>query len=471
MKIEHPSRWDPMKLGLLPLLTFLLSLLSGCISVPTNALTAPQVLHLPPAIRPELPESIGNDGLVVADVQGLGRLTYFGNAEVIIKGGKRAKLYGHYLVQPLPPGQYAIEALRQTSGPGTTFQQSGVTVMVTNFGTAPIKIDFTVRAGEVTNLGQLLLIPDENDARKKDFVIGAVDNSADMDYFLRTTYPKLHASLREKTLAPGKYMQAQDLQRLRRHIALNLGESMASRARYVAGPAGTLALLDRDPEGSVTNVRLLDSPVRAGLQMQAEQPDRFGFITDDGRFFLVIGDQVEARSLPIAHPTRLFLFRDRGVIVVDNKFNLYTSNDNGHNWQQYAGAVVDDSVESWLTGGVAEDRDGYYVYRSLPPRLMHATYGSAEYQPVATPKGAISISGVTERRTGLFLETNITAWLTSTPHPFFFRPVGSHEWETRYKPQAMCKNLEFLDDTGQRVRARCSGEVYDSSDGGVSWRR
>lgn len=447
-----------MKLSLLPLFTFLLSLLSGCASVPQ---------------RPELPESIGNDGLVVAEVQGLGRLALFGYADVIIKGGKSGKLAGSYLAHALPPGQYTLEALRQTS-PGGSSSVTGVTVTTTNIATLPIKIDFTVRAGEVTNLGQLLLVPNEKDPQKKLFAVHAVDNTADMRYFLQTFYPKLYASLGKATmtLAPGKYTQGQELQRLRRYIALKRGGSMASRLRYVAGPAGTLAVLDRAADGSVKEVRLLDSPVIASVRHEAEQQayDRFAFTTSDNRFFIVKAGQVEARSLPIEKPDGLFLFRDRGVVVIDDKFNLYTSNDDGRSWQHYAGAIVDASQSSWHDG-LTEDRDGYYTYRHFPPRLAYAKYGSAEYQPVALPKDATNIRRLTARQSGLFLEKEVAAWSSNTPHPFFVRARAGDEWQIRHKPRAMCDLFEFLDESGQQLRVRCSGEVYESSDGGVIWRR
>jgi hypothetical protein len=456
------SRLNYLKPSLLPALAFLLSLLSGYASAN-------------PTQRMELPESIGNDGLVVADVQGLGRLTRFSsNAEVVIKGESKSWLYGHYLLQPLPPGQYTIEAFKQSVGGYGPSVVPGVNVMIGTLTSLPVKINFTVRPGEVTNLGQLLLIPDERDPEKKLFAVRAVDNSADMRYYLQTFYPKLNASLGKDTLSPGAYIQGQDLRRLQHYIALDLGGSMASHVRYVAGPAGTVAALDRDAEGSVTKVRLLDSPAMTAAQAKSEQPayDRFGFIGDDGRLFLVSAGQVEVRSPPISDPNGVFLFRDRGVVVRDDKFNLYTSNDNGRSWQHYAGAALP-SVDATrpVSGGLAEDQDGYYVYRSRSPLLLHAKYGSTEYQPVTLPNEIDNVSEVNARTSGLFVETNVRAWTTSTPNPFFVRHSESGEWEKRHKPQAMCKKLEFLDDSGQRLRVHCNGEAYDSADGGSSWRR
>jgi hypothetical protein len=455
-----------MKLGLLPLLTFVLSLLAGCASAPQ---------------RPQLTDSIENDGLVVAEVQGLGRLARRNHGDVYIKGEDKrnnyVRLYDNYLVRRLPPGRYTMEEIQQTS------PERGTGGMIVKL---PVHIDFTVRAGEVTNLGQLLLIPDESDPQFRRFAVRAVDNSADIRHFLQAYYPKLNASISKDTLAPGKYSQGQDLQLLRRHIALKIGGYKSSGVRYVVGPAGTLARLERAPDGRIKNLRLLDSPITSGLRTQAEQQeyDRFGFISNDSRLFLINAGQVEAVTLPIDHPVSLFLFRDRGVIITDNKFNLYTSNDNGRVWQHSSGAFLDTSDEvpppvNWictdcspnLLGGIAEDGNGYYVYHKDPARLVYATYDSAEYQPITLPRDADNIVTLTARQSGLFLEKRISVLTPATAHPFFVRPRGSTEWETRYKPKTFCDRLEFLDDTGQRLRLDCSGDFYESSDGGVNWRR
>lgn len=462
-----------MKLGLLPLLTFVLSLLAGCASAPQ---------------RPQIPDSVENDGLVVAEVQGLGPFGVRNDADVYIKGEDKrnnyARLYGNYLVRRLPPGQYTMEEIKQTSPVGPSAIGGG-DIMLSKLR-LPTHIDFTVRAGEVTNLGQLLIIPDERNPQGKRFAVRAVDNSADIRHFLQAYYPKLNASIKKDTLAPGEYSQGQDLQRLRRYIALKIGGFKSSGVRYVVGPAGTLARLERAGDGSIKNLRLLDSPITSGLRTQAEQQeyDRFGFISNDSRLFLINAGQVDAVSLPIDHPVSLFLFRDRGVIITDNKFNLYTSNDNGRSWQHSSGAVLDTSEEApppvnWfctncppkLLGGIVEDGNGYYVYHKDPARLVYATYDSAEYQPITLPRDADNIHTLTARQSGLFLEKLISVLTPATAHPFFVRPRGSTEWETRYKPKAFCDRFEFLDDTGQRLRLDCSGDFYESSDGGVNWRR
>lgn len=437
-------------------LAFVFSLLSGCISVPK---------------RPQLPESVGNDGLVVAQIQGVGQFGLYGYAEAVIKGGSDAKLAGYQLAHVLPPGQYTLEALRQKSTSGTS-SFNGVTVSKVTVTTLPLNVDFTVRAGQVTNLGQLVLVPDERDPERKRFVVYAVDNASDTRHVLQTFYPALYASLGSgaATLAPQSHVQGQDLLRLRRAIALQIGGSRIGGRRFVAGPAGTLALLDRAPDGRITQVRLVDSPVTTAPRLSAEQPsyDRLGFFTNDGRFFMATGSRVEARALPVANPTRVFLFGDSGVVLADEKFNLHTSHDDGRSWRHFAGAVVEDSEYS-RHDGLTEAHGGYYLHHHFPPRLVHAKSGG-EYERVALPEGATNIRRVVARGPSLFLEKEVTAWTSSTPHPFFVRPSAGQGWETRHKPRASCGLLEFQDDSGQQLRTRCDGTVHVSSDGGVSWR-
>lgn len=447
-----------MKLVLAASLAFVFSLLAGCISVPK---------------RPQLPESVGKDGLVVAQIQGVGLFGLYGYAQAVIKGGSDAKLAGYQLAHVLAPGQYTLEALRHESkSGGSSF--NGVMISSTTVTTLPLKIDFTVRAGEVTNLGHLVLVPDERDPQKKRFTVHAVDNASDTRHVLQTFYPTLYASLGKgaTTLEPKNHIQGQDLQRLRRTIALHIAGAKASGRRYVAGPAGTLALLDRAPDGTVKQVRLVDSPVTTAPRVSAEQSkyDRLGFVTGDGRLFMATGSQVQARSLPVAEPTRMFMFGDSGVVLADEKFNLYTSHDDGRSWRHYAGAVVNGNEFS-PQDAITEAHGGYYLHRHYPPRLVHARFGGGEYEPVALPAAATNLHRVTARGPSLFLEKDITAWTSSTPNPFFVRPAAGQDWQTRHKPQASCGLLEFLDDAGEQLRTRCNGAVHVSNDGGVSWRQ
>jgi hypothetical protein len=421
---------------------------------------------------PEDADTLGRKGLVVAEVHVVGGTSDF--MDVIVTGHPKGTVHASYYAAALPAGDYTLESLSSLAG-GSSGGFGGVST-TTNYLSYPVNRNFTIRTGEVTNLGQLVLAPDRAHPQSKQFNAVFIDNSADAPALLKTHYPELVGSLKRGALvlAPGDYVQGEDLRQFRLHIASVLAGSSYS-ARYVAGPAGTLARVERDRNGKPAKVQLIDSGVIAGLYSGAEDRahDRFAYASSDGRLFVLRAGKIQQRPVPggITPRNEIFLAGNSDVVIPTSQFTVYTSNDDGATWTSYAGAAYKPGEASpYGTYDFVKDAVGFFVYRSYPARMVYSPVGSPNCELVTLPKDATEIRRLTILQSDILLEVQTMAWAAKTPIPFYVRARSGGEWKTRYMPGGYCGPLIFPDATGQHLRAVCGQVINETADGGQHWR-
>ncbi len=449
------------------ILVLLIGITAGCASLPDY--------------RPDLPEDIGSKGLVVGQVVGIGRLSQWSiYKDVLINKRKRSKVVNGFIAIPLSPGEYTFDGLySQTYGGSSSY--GGTTVTTTYTTTLPIKQKFTVRPKEVTNLGLLVLYPDPRDKKQKKFLRLFVDNTADMKHFLKTSYPMLASKLRTDavTLAPSKVMSAKLLKALRKDVATKAAIGSGGYANYVAGHIGTLAAVQKDRKGKVRGVKMIAVPTVSNLQSRTPNyvKDRFAFLTTNNRLFVVRKGKATEKKPPAGlRAGMVYALGKKDLVIVDDKFEIYTSYDNGKQWHSYLGYVTENKTNV----KVAPSAGGYYAYIVKPPRLLFGAYGRIDFRPIELPPDMKELGLLREKPAGLFAEQEISFWKETKPRPFFFRPAGKAAWEARFMPAPNCKQIKFLDKAGRSVSSECGDRAvwaggprqkYVSKDGGKRWRR
>jgi hypothetical protein len=394
-------------------------------------------------VRPDLPDSLGGKGAVIAEVHGIGLNTSFMDVSINHRtGGVRV-----------------------------------VNVSMSDVLSFPLERHFTVRAGEITNLGELVLLRDPRTPDSKEFVVRTVDNNADAHAFLQSHYPKLLASIKSEapTLAPGDYVRGAELEQLRVYIA-SMRANQLRGSHYVTGPAGTLASVEHDKSGKPTRVHLIDFGAAAGIVDVAEQfkRDRFAFQTSDGRLFVVNGGHVLQRPLPEGTEQRaglsadeLHLAGDRNIVIVERGLDLFVSADDGLTWRHESGGPANPGAYS--TTGFGANDSGYYVFQSYPPRVLYSPMGEPNLQPVVLPPPVTELRRITALNAALVLEGFVGAF-AKVPEPFFVRASNAGDWQQRLKPNAQaCQAMQFLDQKAERLRTVCGTAVYASTDGGEHW--
>ena len=436
-----------------------LAMLAGCLGTNVRSL-------------PDDTDNLGRKGFAMAEIHIVGGLADY--MDVIVDQHTKGYVKDDFYAVALSPGTYTMESLSRING-GSSGGFGGVTVTTTEYLNYPINRQFTIRAGEVTNLGEIVILPDPAHRESKQFNVVNVDNSADAPALLKTHYPKLAGSLRPGALAvaPGNYARGEDLNKLRMYIATVLAEKL-NASRYVAGPAGTLARVERDRSGKPAKLQLLDPGMIEGLVGQGEDRahDRFAYTSNDGRVFVLRAGQIQQRSLPdgVSARSAIFLAGDKNVVIPANRFTLYTSTDDGATWLSYDGAAYKSGEDTpYAEYDFAKDATGFFVYRSYPARVVYSPVGSPSYELVPLPQDVKEIRHLTLLKSDLLIEVRKMAWTAKTPIPFYVRARAGGEWRTHYMPNATCGPLIFLDATGQNLRAVCGQVVDETTDGGEHW--
>lgn len=444
-----------------------LSILNGCVGIPSY--------------RPDLPDDIGDKGLVVGQVVGIGRLYGWSlYTDVVINNRKRGKVVNGFIAIPMSAGDYSLDSLYSETSAGSSYY-GGVTVTRRKTATLPLKRTFTVQPKRVTNLGLLVLYPDPSDKQRKKFLRMFVDNTQDMKYFLKSSYPLLAQKLNSDTitLAPGELMSGNVLKSLRKEIAAKAAAGSRGNATYVTGFVGTLAEVRRNRSGRVSGVRVIDVPTYSSIQSHTPNfvKNRFAFLTTTNRLFFVRnGKAVEKRPPPGLRAAKIYALGASDLVIIDDKLEIYTSTNNGNRWHAYLGLARKNKVDAKITAGA----NGYYIYTVKSPSVLFSKYGKTDFSPVALPPDAKTLGLLHEKPAGLFAEREITFYRETKKRPFYFRPAGKPSWESRSMPGTNCGHFAFLDRQGRKLGTTCGDRAvgfpgprdhYVSRDGGKTWQK
>ena len=449
------------------ILAFLLVSASGCVSFPDY--------------HPDLPEDIGNDGLVVGQVVGIGQLRGWSRyTDVLVNDRKKGRVVNGFVAFAMSPGEYDLSGLYNESyGGSSSYGSYRVTTVYKT--TLPLKRKFTVRPKGVTNLGLIVLYPDPGDKEQKKFMTLFLDNTKDMKSFIKSGYPVLagRVNVDAMTLAPGALMPANLLEPLRKEIAIKEANFSKGYAAYVAGDVGTVAEVERDKDGKMAGVKLIDVSTVSNLQSQSPNyvQDRFAFLTTSNRlFFVQNGKATEKRPPDGLRAGKVFVFGKSDLVITDDKFEIYTSANNGDAWQAYLGHVTEKKTSASMSPGP----EGYYIYASQPPVLLYNSYGKSDVRPVAFPAELKNLGLLREKPVGLFAETHTSVFKETEKRTFFLRPRGKTAWEARSMPAANCEYIRFADGEGKNVSTVCGESAvggggprfqYVSGDSGRTWQR
>lgn len=451
--------------------------LSGCVST---------------ASLPELPEALEGDGLLVGEIYMPGSFRW-DSSQVTINGRiYNASLRDGYLAIKLPPGEYTIDNLRthgwndklsrhveeqspyvKTKGsyrPPTYIYVPG-TPTYTYYTLLPIKQKFTIEANRITNIGMYVFLVDPKDAKK--FYTVKLDNSREMAHFLDTNYPKLMATITNRTpvSVDTTYLDTGKLPDLRRSIAAKearLGRMVtAGQQTLVYGGAGTAVLFpfDKEKKDAPPTVQVLDTGTLADIKGVQLQGERASLLTADAQVLVVDKGKLARRPIPYrVHPLHFRRFGDRGIVALDNRRRLLLSHDDGVTWTKDESAMVEEPTNNL---DVYATHDGIFVYntgRGVPDAILMRSYKEPTMRPIPTP---------TEHgRSGTYLRPHLFAndnglFIDYRGRDFHYKPNGEKAaWQVRAMPAEKCGYIGSL---AKAINVTCDKVNYYSEDGGLNW--
>lgn len=429
--------------------------------------------------RPDLPEDLGERGLLVAQIGAMDDFAWLNDAKVHFSGMYRPAIVSDavdhvirgYVAIPLSEGEYSLAALSRVTGNSSISMPSaagGGAMHITHRESVPINKPFKIKPGTVTNLGLLVVIPASDTGRT--FRAVSVDNNEHMRQFLRTHYPALTAKLplNEMTLAPGDYARGPQLAAMRREVMTYTLKAGAARSAYcIAGPAGTLGYVERKPDGGVAGTKYFNLDTVAKFESFGDNPlhRRCAGLTSDRRLFVVSDGRLQERALPAGvREGVVTALGGQGLVIVDNKWEIYTSADNGATWKTDLSLAQKD--EDKYIRLVAE-RNGFYLYRESGKQITYRNDQGIQ-RSIPLPPDAEWIESVTQTRAGLYLHTGAGTWSYRYGAHLLAEPHGT--WESLPMPQK-CNAFTVNDAAGKHLSAVCEGRTMASKDGGRTWER
>lgn len=444
--------------------------LSSCVTQPS----APPPVHSRIKVPHALPDTLADQGLLVATIAGSGvSATVFEQLGFSMASVQVDDVYysnavrNNYLVLPLKPGDYTLQALHVYGA----VQNGGETRF-------PLQYKFRIVSGQATNLGVIALVRQKIDDKRYWKV--AVDNTKDMTAYLRKQHPKLAAALRPAAPVLAneiKYADANLLENLRRDIARDAWlffSEEATTANYVGGEVGTIAKLLRDSQGKVAAFDVLDTGTTAAMQSCSGYEQRFVCSSAEPALYFVDGTKVEKRPLPVnAKHVWVHTFPPSGLVLIDENLNVYPSNDNGATWSKYAWAHRKEPLDSLARIRATNGKNGFYIYSTfvadpLAPQVVYSEFARPAFRSIDIPKVS-SWQRLVETPQGLLLGPN-NSERKDDASTLYFRPFGQMAWQARTLPGKRCFYLQHDDrENAEKWRVYCDSKFYTTVDAGRSW--
>ena len=433
-------------------LLLLVSFLSGCIS------SSPVIDS----------DSIKNDGLLLGQVTStsIGRNLYFGDVKINGKTFKHA-ISGAYIRVPLKPGRHILEEISNVSSRTTG---SLVTTTTTRYR---INAKFTIKAGEVTNLGKVVLyFPDRTGKKYKTIL---VNNVEDMQAFLRTEHPSAYNALRNKKFrkADTTYARKKQIETLRT-VMLARNVRSASQGQYLAGDLGALARVVRNKEGKIIQINFIETGTYQSIGPCFNGNGRFACVVPHpikGKLLHVSGKKgLYARKLPTSDKNiNLILVGKNDIVLVNDRMEVYTSMNSGKSWSAYTSSRLKDPLAYTSRPEFSFGRQGYYIYsKGQDATIQYRQYGARSYEVIEPPKRGDYLNGLTETDKGLYAGPEFTM---ISDAQMFFRASGQNKWVKYEIPTSSCGRFEIIDRAKDRIAAKCSNKYLVTDDHGKTWRQ
>lgn len=458
-----------VRLILIAIITLLGS--AACATAPGTQVPVEQRVKMPDAP----PNKLENQGLLVAAIAAhaiaanpIERLSFSLAGVQIDRTYYTNAVRDNYMVLPLKPGEYTLEALhvyRSTEDRAPTYY--------------PLRFKFRIVSNQATNLGTIAFLPVRGAQPSEGrYLKLLVDNTDEMTAYLRKQYPALAASLRPTApvlASDVKFVDSSLLEAMRRDIAREawLWLEEPNTAHYVGGEIGTIAKLLRDTRGKVAAIDVMENKTTSAMRSCSGHDERFVCSSAEPALYFVKDGKIAKRALPApAQHVWVHAYPPRGLVLVDQNMTVYLSSDDGDTWKKYVWHKRPEPLSYLAHISFANGRNGYYIYSTftadpLVPEVIYSEYAREGFTKVDIPK----LKGwqrLLETPQGLLVGPQNTDKADGTAK-LYFRPAGRSEWQPRPLPGKRCFFLRHEKENSDKLLIQCDGKPFSSVDAGGAW--
>jgi hypothetical protein len=437
----------------------------GLVVAQISSVTWPEIAYSNPLISYQVEEFAETDDHLVSQSKSEKPINFTQNHI----GGVRANT----LIVPLAPGEYTLEGLKR--------QESGTYNSVI-YVTYPLNIKFKIESGRATNLGLIQL---ENDAQNggRSFRTMLLDNTIELTTYLEERHHNMFNSLESKEFIKGfeQTMSPEELSNLRGFIAEEKFASMQWQYDHpndsiVTASAGTIARFSKDSKGKIYLHRLYNPHSVADLSNCGVSGTRAVCIVSNETILLLNNDAIKWYTLPAAAPINtVSAFGQSGILLIDDSRRLHISYDNGESWSQYDGVLRDEPIKrndykpiDMNSFGIYLGENGYYVFeKNSNGPLVYADYEKRQHQLIDLPDSVNNITQIEERAGRLFIGPEKTEILHDELH---YMSLSSKQWSVIEVPTHYCSKMAIIDDEATHIEIYCGKrDVRVTKDQGASW--
>jgi photosystem II stability/assembly factor-like uncharacterized protein len=200
---------------------------------------------------------------------------------------------------------------------------------------------------------------------------------------------------------------------------------------------------------------------------------RFVCSSAEPALYFVQGAKVQKRELP--YPAKfvwVHTFSPAGIVLVDEKMNLYSSSDDGASWTKQVWYARAEPLPHLASIKFANGKAGYYVYATftpdpLAPQVLYSDFARANYRKFEIPK-MDDWQRLLETRKGVLIGPHRTSRAEEAA-VLYFLPAGKSEWQTLSLPGKRCFFLQREAEGSDALNVFCDSKTWTSKDFGQTW--
>ena len=335
-------------------------------------------------------EDLNGKGVVVARIMS----TDWGFAvsrNAVISGKKYNNvILKNYLILPLSAGSYSLDAIG-----GQIFLENMGSHTLYTFGTYPIRRNFSIKEGQVTNLGFIFA----SFGSQGEYKLRNFDNSNSISAYFRKQHPQLYNALSSKriNLAPASYSSNLTLQPIRKQIALqNAAKRFYHDKNVINGIVGTVAIVKRDQNNKIVSIRMVETNTFDEIPHCGESKTRFAcYIPNSRKDRLLVGElagNARFSDVPKGFSGRavLYPFGKQGVILTNYNLDLFVSHDGGRNFYHDNRFKLNRPVEYHFDIEFKSNAEGVYIAVPNKNIKLHLDFnGEGQFEDISLMKSSV----------------------------------------------------------------------------------
>ena len=388
--------------------------------------------------------------------------------------GKNAfqAIKNQFIALDLNEGAYELMAVR-LSGPDIGYNK---------FLKVPMDGKFTIRTGQVTNGGLIYLIREN---RKSDRVMALrINNGTDVGQYLdhyRTDYPGAVASI----VPAWEFLQTEQVEKLIKSFAKVLVDRHSAKSNtkvtHLYATLGTIIEMEKDPEGKVTDHRLIPAPTYQQIESMTLKKDQTMICTlQNGSFLYGRKEGLDFMPLPKGLETspRLEILKNGRFLLVDGNFNIF-STDTSFTWKAQREHRYEQRSSNLLikvrafNPKVYRGKKHIYIYDPMDDRhsvLLQATYEDLDFAAIPLSRDVKAVPMVTETPTHIILGPHLKLSPgANRPAYLYVKEHGKGDWMIRDLPRGDCNRFYPGEDQSIWYTECSKNNWFETRDAGLSW--